>query len=184
VNILIGCEFSGRVREAFRARGHDVWSCDLLPTEITGQHFEVDVRTIINYHSQWDMLIAFPPCTHLAVSGNRWYAGSPERARAVAFVEELWNCYIPRIAIENPVGVLSTQSSLGKPAQYVQPWQFGHGYTKKTGLWLKGLPALVPTNVVSGRDPKIWRMGESKARQRARNLTPSGLALAMAEQWG
>jgi len=183
MNVLVACEYSGRVREAFRKKGHRAWSCDLLPTEQGIHHFQADVFSILNKFS-WDLMIAHPPCTALCVSGNRWYANTQDRIDAIHFVERLWNCGIPKVCIENPVGVLSTQSMLGKATQYIQPWQFGHGETKKTGLWLDGLAPLQPTNIVNGRDNRIHRMAPSKDRGKLRSLTYQGIADAMADQWG
>lgn len=181
MRVLIACEYSGRVRDAFLARGHEAMSCDLLPTDVPGPHYQGDVFDVLD--KGWDLMIAHPPCTHLCVSGNRHYAGSVERLEAIDFVHMLWAAEIPRICIENPVGVLSTQGGMGKP-QYIQPWQFGHGETKKTGLWLKGLPPLRPTNIVEGREQRIWRMAPSKDRWKKRSETYPGIAQAMAEQWG
>lgn len=182
MKVLVACEFSGVVRDAFIARGHDAQSADLLPSDRPGPHFEGDVRAIIN--NDWDMMIAFPPCTHLASSGARWFPSKVEvQAGALDFVRYLMNAsWIPKIALENPVGIISTKIS--KPAQIIQPWQFGHGETKATCLWLKGLPLLTPTDVVSGREQRVWRTRESKGRWRKRSLTYQGIADAMAAQWG
>lgn len=182
MRILIACEFSGRVRDAFLKQGHDVLSCDLLPTKKDGPHYHGDLFDII--YDNWDMVIAHPPCTALCVSGNRWYANTKERKMAIEFVEKIWNVQCKKMSIENPVGVLSTQSKLGKPKQYIQPWQFGCGETKKTGLWLRGLPKLKPTKIVSGREQKIWKMPPSKDRWMKRSITYQGIADAMAKQWG
>ena len=188
MRVLVACESSGTVREAFRARGHEAWSCDLLDADDGSEfHFQGDCRPIIE--TGWDLIIAHPPCTALAVSGNRWYGeGKPkhhERAESVAFVSDLADLMsrsATRWAIENPVGVLSTMWR--KPDQYVQPWQFGHGETKKTGLWLHGLAPLTPTDVVDGREQRIWKMGPSPDRWKERSKTYQGIADAMAEQWG
>jgi hypothetical protein len=155
-------------------------SCDLLPTDKPGPHYQGDVFDIIE--DGWDMAIFFPPCTHIAVSGNRWYAGTPEREQGIEFARRLMDAPIERIAIENPVGALST--AIRPPDQYIQPWQFGHGETKKTGLWLKNLPLLVPTNIVDGREQRVWRMPPSETRSRDRSRTYEGIAEAMASQWG
>lgn len=179
MNVLVACEFSGVVRDAFRARGHEAVSCDLLASERPGPHIVGDVRRLLV--EGWDLMIAHPPCTHLAVSGNRWYAGTEERERAIEFFRLFLDAPIPRIAVENPVGVIS--SSIRPPDQYVQPWQFGHGETKKTGLWLKGLPPLDPTDVVDGREQRVWRMPPSATRTRERSRTYTGIAAAMAAQW-
>ena len=181
VKILIACEFSGIVREAFRRRGHDAWSCDLLAAEITGSHIRGDVLNILN--DGWDLMIAFPPCTHLAVSGARWFKDrQQEQQEALAFVRLLMNAPIPRIAIENPIGVISTK--IRKPDQIIQPWQFGHGETKATCLWLKNLPLLKPTNIVEGRRARVHREPPSKDRWKNRSRTLRGIADGMAEQWG
>jgi site-specific DNA-cytosine methylase len=182
VRVLVACEFSGVVRDAFLARGHDAWSCDILPTDVPGPHLEGDVFTYIG--AGWDLMVAHPPCTYLTVAGNRWYADKPDLiGSAVDFVLALANCDIPRIAIENPVGRLSTLWR--KPDQYIQPWMYGHKETKKTGLWLKGLPLLVPTNIVEGPyEQRIWKMAPSKDRAKLRSITYQGIADAMAAQWG
>lgn len=187
MRILVACEFSGIVRSAFKKRGHAVWSCDLLDTENEmGLHFKGDIMQLFNNPDvpEWDMVIAFPPCTHLCVSGARWFKGKAwEQQQAILFVEALWRLPVKRIAIENPIGVLSTKSRLGKPTQIIQPWQFGHGETKATCLWLKGLPPLVPTNIVEGREARIHKMPPSKDRGKERSRTLQGIADAMAEQW-
>jgi hypothetical protein len=182
MNILVACEFSGRVRDAFIKKGHNAISCDLLPTDNPGPHLQGNVQKVIDF--EWDMMIAFPPCTYIAVSGNRWYSNSTKRLDAIRFVEGLWVAAIPKICIENPIGVLSTRSMLGKPTQIIQPWMFGHGETKSTCLWLKGLSKLSPTNVVSKREQRIWKMPPSKDRSKLRSLTYTGVAKAMADQWG
>lgn len=179
--LLVACEFSGVVREAFRKVGWDAWSCDILPADDNSPfHIEDDV---MKHLEGWDMMIAHPPCTCLTVAGNRWYYDKPHLIEeAVSFVKALYNCSIPRICIENPVGRLSTYWR--KPDQYIQPWQHGHGETKKTGLWLKNLPLLHPTNIVEGREPRIWKMAPSKDRSKERSKTYEGIATAFAEQWG
>jgi hypothetical protein len=169
------------VREAFRARGHDAWSCDFLPTEQTGPHIDGDVRAVLR--EGWDLMIAHPPCTHLAVSGARWFKDKQaEQAEALAFVAELLAAPIARIALENPVSIIS--SRIRKPDQIVQPWQFGHGETKATCLWLKGLPLLRPTQVVAGREARVHRLPPSRDRWKLRSVTFQGIADAMADQWG
>jgi hypothetical protein len=178
MRILVACEFSGRVRDAFNALGHNAVSCDLQPSDTPGPHIEGDIREHMG--AGWDAMIAFPPCTYLTCSGVSWHYGSPEMERAIAFVQELWAAPIERVAIENPVGVLSTR--FRKPDQYIQPWQYGHGEVKRTCLWLKNLPPLRPTSVVAGREPRILRMGNGYARQRS--ITYAGIAAAMASQWG
>jgi site-specific DNA-cytosine methylase len=178
VRVLIACEYSGRVRDAFIAKGHDAVSCDILPSESPGPHLNCDVRQVL--HDGWDLMIAHPPCTHLAVSGARWFADKVQEQRAaVEFFMTLANTPIPKIAIENPVGIMS--SKWRKPDQYIQPWEYGHGETKKTGLWLKNLPPLVPTNIVEGRENRIHRMAPSDDRWKLRSLTYTGIAEAMAE---
>ena len=179
--VLIACEFSGRVRDAFRRRGHDAWSCDLLPSDEPGPHYRGDVFDIIG--EGWDLMIAHPPCTHLAVSGARWFKGKlQEQAEALDFVRRLMAAPIPMKCIENPVSIIS--SRIRKPDQIIQPWQFGHGETKATCLWLEWLPPLVPTNIVSGRAAVVHRMPPGPDRWKLRSLTYAGVADAMAEQWG
>lgn len=179
--VLVACEFSGTVREAFRALGHDAWSCDLLPTEVPGPHIQGDVLAVLG--DAWDLMIAHPPCTHLAVSGARWFKDKQvEQAEALAFVQALLDAPIPRIALENPVSVIS--SRIRKPDQIIQPWQFGHGETKATCLWLKNLPLLTPTEIVDGRHPAVHRMAPSPDRWKKRSITYPGIAAAMAAQWG
>lgn len=183
MKILIACEYSGTVRDAFLARGHDAMSCDLLPTDKPGPHYHGDVRDIIG--NGWDLMIAHPPCTHLAVSGARHFAAkaaSGVQGKALEFVRLLMTAPIPRIAVENPVSIIS--SRIRKPDQVIQPWQFGHGETKATCLWLKNLPRLVPTNIVEGREPRIHRMPPSADRWKLRSTTFAGIAEAMAKQWG
>jgi len=181
MRVLIACEYSGRVRDAFRAKGHDALSCDLLPTEAPGPHYQGDVRDLLA--DQWDLMIAHPPCTHLAVSGARYFERKGrEQQDALDFVRTLLGAPIPRIALENPVSIISTR--IRKPSQIIQPWQFGHGETKATCLWLKGLPRLRPTNVVDGRESRIHRMPPSNDRWKMRSLTYQGIADAMADQWG
>jgi site-specific DNA-cytosine methylase len=182
MRILVACEYSGTVRDAFRALGHDAMSCDLLPTERPGPHYQGSVFDIL--YNNWDMMIAHPPCTHLAVSGARWWKDKrAEQADALDFVRTLMDCaHIPRIAIENPVSIINT--AICKPDQIVQPWQFGHGETKATCLWLKGLPKLVPTNVVDGREQRIHKMSPGPDRWKERSRTYQGIADAMAAQWG
>ena len=181
VRVLVACEFSGIVRDAFRDRGHFAMSCDLLPTERPGIHHQGDVRDLLA--GAWDLMIAHPPCTHLAVSGARWFAEKrEEQAEALEFVRLLLGANIPRIALENPVSIIS--SRIRKPDQIIQPWQFGHGETKATCLWLKGLPKLTPTNIVPGREARVHRMPPGPDRWRERSRTFEGIAAAMADQWG
>ena len=180
MRVLVACEFSGVVRDAFRALGHDAWSCDIEPSETAGQHYQGDVRDMLE--AGWDLLIAHPPCTHLASSGARWFkTKTDEQAHALGFVLQLWRAPVARIAIENPIGILS--SAWRKPDQIIQPWQFGHGETKATCLWLKHLPLLKPTAVVNGREPRVHFMPPSDERSKERSRTYAGVAAAMAEQW-
>lgn len=183
MKILIACEYSGAVRDEFLKLGHEALSCDLLPTDVPGPHYQGDVRDVLDY--PWDMLIAFPPCTHLAVSGARYFEEKRLDGRqhvGVSFFMSLALSRVPKIAIENPVGIMSTMYR--KPDQIIQPWQFGHGETKATCLWLKGLPKLKPTNIVEGREQRIWKMPPSVDRWKERSKTFPGIAVAMAQQWG
>jgi len=181
VRVLVACEFSGVVRRAFRARGHDAWSCDLLEAEDGGEHIQGDVIPALGLG--WDLMIAHPPCTHLAVSGARWFRGKrAEQALALDFVRALLDAPIPRIALENPVSIIS--SRIRKPDQIIQPWQFGHGETKATCLWLRGLPPLRPTDVVPGRANRVHREPPGPERWKNRARTFPGIAEAMADQWG
>ena len=184
LRVLIACEFSGVVRRAFRARGHDAWSCDLLPAEDGSEfHIQGDVVYPARLGDGWDLMIAHPPCTHLAVSGARWFKDKVvEQQAALAFVQILMNAPIERIAIENPISIIS--SRIRKPDQIIQPWMFGHGETKATCLWLKNLPKLVPTNIVEGREARVHRMPPGPNRWKERSRTFTGIADAMADQWG
>lgn len=193
MKVLVACEFSGVVRDAFRALGHDAWSCDLLPTERIGPHIIGDVLTVLN--QDWDLMVAHPPCTYLAASGLHWNKRIPGRAEkteeALAFIQTLLNAPIPRIALENPIGAISTK--IRKPDQIIQPWQFGHNESKATCLWLKNLPPLKETNRLP-RDAKTRRanqtpsgqnkLGPSPDRWKLRSITYLGIATAMANQWG
>lgn len=180
MKILVGCEFSGIVRDAFINEGHDAVSCDLLPTERPGPHIQGD---IIDHLSGWDMMIVFPPCTHLAASGARWWKDKQqEQAEALDFVLKLLNAPIEKIALENPVGKIGT--AIRKSDQIIQPWQFGHGETKATCLWLKNLPKLNPTKIVDSREARVHKMSKSKDRWKNRSRTLLGIAKAMAQQWG
>lgn len=182
MRVLVACEFSGAVRDAFILRGHDAISCDLLPSENPGPHVMGDVLELLSRES-FDLMIAHPPCTHLAVSGARWFAEKrADQADALAFVASLMGANVSRIAIENPISIIS--SLIRKPDQIIQPWQFGHGETKATCLWLKGLPKLKPTNVVSERSARVHREPPGPNRWKNRSRTLSGIAQAMAEQWG
>lgn len=185
MRVLIGCEFSGIVRDAFATKGHDAWSCDLMPSERPGQHIQgslIDHEVLMK--RRWDLGIFFPDCTFLTVSANRW-ADEPWRMEArhwaLAFVKTLWALPIPQIAIENPIGVLPTMWR--RPTQIIQPWQFGHGETKGTCLWLKGLPDLIPTNIVEGRQQRVWKESPGVERKKNRSRTFEGIAKAMADQW-
>jgi hypothetical protein len=181
MRVLVACEYSGIVRDAFAALGHDAWSCDLLPTERLGNHINGNV--LDHLHRGWDLMIAHPPCTHLAVSGARWFKDKTrEQADALDFVRRLLDAPIPRIALENPISIIS--SRIRKPDQIIQPWQFGHGETKATCLWLKHLPKLVPTNIVEGREARIHKMPPGPDRWKDRSRTYGGIADAMAQQWG
>jgi hypothetical protein len=196
MRVLVACEFSGVVREEFKAKGHDAWSCDLLPTEIPGQHIQGDVLEILN--DGWDLMIAHPPCTYLTVTANRVFMNNPkrwqQRVDAMVFVYNLLNCSIPKIALENPKGVISTY--IRKPDQWIQPYEYGHKDSKMTGLWLKNLPLLNPTNIVEPEwviPPSGKRMSKTHAcnpstnnpgNAKLRSRTYIGIADAMAEQWG
>ena len=214
MRILIACEESGVVREAFTKLGHKAFSCDLLPSQIPGRHLQCDVRWVLDkwVSWKWDMMIAFPPCTHLCVSGARWFKGKKkEQKLSIEFFMRLANAPIPMIAIENPVGIMSTRWR--KPDQIIQPWQFGHPESKRTCLWLRGLPKLEPTKVVAptwivcqGKrySPTHYfpekfgtraicdnqtpsgqnKLGPSAIRAKIRSRTYTGIAEAMAEQWG
>ena len=198
MKVLVACEFPGRVRDAFLKRGHDAWSCDIIPTESPGPHYQCDVRDVLHTYT-WDLMIAHPPCTHLAVSGARWWKDKPPEWQrdALAFVKLLLDAPIPKIALENPVGCISTH--IRKPDQAVQPYFFGDRAQKTTHLWLKNLPLLKPTNLVdagemmtclgpSGRLKVVprWINATRGGKQRGhdRSVTFQGLANAMAEQWG
>jgi hypothetical protein len=196
MRVLVACEYSGTVREAFARKGHDAWSCDILPTDSPGKHLQTDILSVINLG--WDLMIAHPPCTYLASSGMHWTTRGlrdPQLTEdALEFVHRLLEAPIPKIALENPVGAIS--SRIRKPDQYIHPWQFGHKESKKTGLWLKNLPLLVPTliiepDIINGK--KIYnnqtpsgqnKLGPSKDRWKERSLTYQGIADAMADQWG
>ena len=192
MKVLVACEYSGIVREAFASKGHDAWSCDLLPTDQpSNKHIQGDVLEIIN--DNWDLIIAHPPCTHLSVSGAARWAEKVADGRqqaAIKFVEDIWNANCPFLAIENPVGALSTRSKLGKASQYIQPYEFGHAEQKKTGLWLKGLPKLIPTDVIDvsnlpdNQRQRLHYLPPSKDRWKIRSTTFQGIANAMADQWG
>jgi len=180
MRVLVACEFSGVVRDAFAAYGHDATSCDILTSERPGKHIRADVRTILD--DGWDLVIAHPPCTYLCSSGARWWSTREgEQRAAIDFFMEFTRHGIPHLAIENPVGIISTRWR--KPDQIIQPWMFGHGETKATCLWLIGLPVLRPTLIVEGRKMRVHRMGPSRDRWRERSRTLDGVAQAMARQW-
>lgn len=185
MRVLVACEYSGAVRDAFISGGHDAMSCDMLPTDVPGPHYHGDLFDVIDY--PWDLLIAHPPCTHLAVSGSRHFEAKRMDGRqqaGVSFFMQIVrrSAHIKRVAIENPVCIMS--SMWRKPDQTIQPWMFGHGETKATCLWLKGLPLLRPTDVVEGREARIHRMPASADRWKLRSATYPGIAQAMADQWG
>jgi site-specific DNA-cytosine methylase len=196
VKVLVACEKSGVVRDAFLRTGHEAWSCDVQPAEPSPyDHMHLYGDVLDQLDEGWDLMIAHPPCTHLAVSGSRWFKDKLyEQLAALQFVRRLMEAPIARICIENPVGVIST--NIRKPDQYIQPWQFGHDASKKTGLWLKNLPPLEPTELVEPRivdGRKRWanqtdsgqnRLGPSPTRAEERSRTYTGIAQAMAEQWG
>lgn len=192
MNVLVACEFSGIARDAFKARGHYAMSCDLLPTEKEGLHYQGDIFDCIN-NSSWDLMIAFPPCTHLAASGARWFKkkrADGRQQQSMDFFMKLVNIDIPKIAIENPIGIMSTEWR--KPDQIIQPFEYGHTETKKTCLWLKGLPKLIPTDMVYDEMMKLPKkernrihyMSPGKNRSKLRSKTFTGIAKAMAMQWG
>ena len=182
MRVLIACEYSGRVRDAFRRHGHDAWSCDLLECEADPRwHLQQPVEEVLG--NSWDLMVAHPPCTHLAVSGSRhFHRKQKEQAEALNFVRLLMAAPIERWCIENPVSIIS--SAITPPQQIIQPWQFGHGETKTTCLWLKNLPSLKPTQVVEGREAKVHRMPPGPNRWKDRSRTYQGIADAMGLQWG
>lgn len=191
MRVLVACEYSGTVRDAFKERGHDAWSCDLLPTDSPGQHIQCDVLEVLN--DEWDLVIAHPPCTHLAVSGARWFKDKQkEQGEALEFFRKILEAPVNKICVENPVSIVS--SRIRKPDQTIQPWMFGHEVSKKTCLWLKNLPLLTPTNIVgkgefvtfsSGKKMPSWyNLSPGEDRWKIRSKTFEGIAKAMAEQWG
>ena len=181
MKVLVACEYSGTVRDAFLSLGIEAMSCDLLPTDKEGPHYQGNVLDILD--QGWTHMIAHPPCTHLAVSGARWFKDKQqEQLDALEFVQQLMDAPIPHIAIENPISVISTK--IRKPDQIIQPWMFGHGETKATCLWLKNLPKLQPTDIVDGREQRIHNLPPSKDRWKIRSTTYTGIAKAMAGQWG
>lgn len=198
MRVLVACEFSGTVRDAFRLQGHDAWSCDLLPTEVPGPHLQGDVREILD--AGWDLLVAHPPCTYLSNAGVRHLHSVPSRRGTLPSVHgtkrvaalcdaadlflTLFEAPVIRICCENPIPNRYAKELIGEYSQLIQPWQFGHGEVKATCLWLRGLPPLVPTDIVSGREPRIHRMSPGPHRARERSRTYPGIAWAMATQWG
>jgi len=182
MRVLVACEYSGRVRDAFRRRGHDAWSCDLLPCEADpAYHLQQPVEGVLR--QRWDLMVAHPPCTHLAVSGSRhFHRKQQQQADALDFVRLLMNAPIPRWCIENPVSVIS--SAIRPPDQIIQPWQFGHGEVKATCLWLRNLPRLKPTSYATGREARVHLMPPSPDRWKERSRTYLGVAEAMGDQWG
>lgn len=184
MRILVACEESQTVTGAFREKNHEAYSCDILDT--SGEHPEWHIKDdVLKHLNNWDMIIAFPPCTDLAVSGARWFEGkrkNGEQQKSIDFFMAIINANCPKIAVENPIGIMS--SLYRKPNQIIQPWQFGHGETKATCLWLKNLPKLIPTNIVAGRQSRIHKMAPSPERSRLRSKTYTGIAQAMAQQWG
>lgn len=190
MKVLIACEFSGVVRDAFRARGHEAFSCDLLPEAPrpvpTIWHYQCDARDLL--HKGWDLLIAHPPCTRLCNSGVRWLAERnlwAELKDAAELFKAFLNANVPRIAVENPVMHKHAKALIGADfTQSIQPWQFGHGETKRTCLWLKNLPPLKPTNIVEGREARVHKVSPGPDRWKVRSVTYQGFADAMAEQWG
>jgi site-specific DNA-cytosine methylase len=181
VRVLVACEFSGIVRDAFKKAGHDAWSCDLLPSERRGNHIQGDVRGVLG--DGWDLMVAHPPCTHLAVSGARWFKEKrQEQAEALAFVRLLLDAPIPRIAVENPISIIS--SRIRRPDQIVHPHQFGHPENKAICLWLKNLPPLRPTDLVFGLADRVHREPPGPERWKNRSRFYTGIARAMAAQWG
>ena len=181
MKVLVACEYSGRVRDAFTAKGHDAISCDLLETEVLGKHYKGDIKDII--YDGFDLMIAHPPCTHLAVSGSRhFWRKEKEQKEALDFVRFLMDAPIKRWCLENPVSVIS--SKIRPSDQTIQPYMFGHGETKATCFWLKNLPLLKPTKYVEGREPRVWLEPPGPDRWKNRSRTYQGIADAMAEQWG
>ena len=190
MKVLIACEFSGIVRDAFIEQGHDAWSCDLLPTENPGPHYQTHIyHLLLKAICDWDLMIAHPPCTYLANSGVSWLYRKEGRWKQMLegarFFKALLDAPIPKICVENPIPHKYALDFIGrKYDQIIQPWQFGHGETKATCLWLKGLRKLGTTKLVAGREPRIHRMPPSKDRGKLRSITYQGIADAMAEQWG
>lgn len=187
MKVLVACEYSGVVRDAFAARGHDAWSCDILPSEKPGNHMQGDVTSLLDLG--WDLIIAHPPCTYLCNSGVRWLHESPERWGAMRAGADFFRLFLAakckRVCVENPIMHKYARERVGGAhSQVIQPWQFGHGETKATCLWLKGLPLLTPTNIVSGREGKCHKTPPSADRGKIRSRTYEGIGAAMAAQWG
>jgi site-specific DNA-cytosine methylase len=180
LKVLVACEFSGIVRDAFLRKGHEAYSVDFIESESYGPHIQGDVRDVLNL--KWELMIAHPPCTYLSVSGARWFKDRlKEQEDALEFVRELMDARIPKICVENPISVIS--SKIRKPDQIIQPWMFGHGETKATCLWLKNLPKLTATNPVEGREERVFFTSPSPDRWKKRSRTYLGIAEAMADQW-
>ena len=184
LKILIACEESQAVCIEMRKRGHEAFSCDILPCSGGHPEWHIELNIYLLLYDNWDMIIGFPPCTDLAVSGARWFKekiADGRQQKSIDFFMDLINAPADKIAIENPIGIMSTKYR--KPDQIIQPWQFGHGETKATCLWLKGLPKLKPTNIVPGREQRIWKMAPGPERSKERSKTYTGFAKAFAEQW-
>ena len=185
MKVLVACEESQAVTKEFRKLGHEAYSCDIQPCSGGHPEWHIQGDVLPLLEEEWDMIIAFPPCTNLAVSGARWFEEKRKDGRqqkSVDFFMDIANAKCKKIAIENPIGIMSTQWR--KPDQIIQPWQFGHGETKATCLWLKGLPMLEPTEIVEGREQRVWKMAPGPERSKLRSKTFPGIAKAMAEQWG
>jgi site-specific DNA-cytosine methylase len=185
MRVLIACEESQTVCKAFRAKGHEAYSCDILPCSAGKPEWHIQDDVLKHINADWDLIIAFPPCTDLAVSGARWFPekiASGQQQQSINFFLQFTKLGCKKVAIENPIGIMSTKYR--KPNQIIQPWQFSHGETKATCLWLKGLPRLNPTNIVDGREGKVWKMPPSADRAKLRSKTYEGIAKAMADQWG
>lgn len=185
MDVLVACEFSGKVRDAFINQGHNAWSCDIVDTDKPGNHIKGNVLKYLN--NDWDVLIAFIPCTYLCFAGIRWNVNNLKRQqetiKAIEFFKTIWNAPINKIAIENPVGVIPKHTGV-KWSQMIHPWQFGHEEEKRTCLWLKNLPLLKPTRIMDKREQRVFKMSPSKNRSKLRSVTFNGVADAMASQWG
>ena len=184
MKVAVLFEHSGTVRDAFIRHGHDAISYDILPTESPGPHIQADILEIEKgILGEYDIVIAHPPCTYMALSGNRWYAGTKKRQESANLINWVWDIPCENLVIENPTGQINKYLPHFPKPQYIQPWQYGHGETKKTGLWKRGLPDLIPTNIVDGREQRIWKMGPSEDRGKLRSKFYYGIAEAMASQW-